>query len=333
MHLAIDLGLHQEQVEDSDEAYGPSSNKGAHPVDESRTRTSGQAQWMCDMRRRLWWCTYAFDRLVNACVGRPFGINEHAINTELPSILDDEFITSSGFPDPSCGAVVSYKHASHHHFRLNLLQSEMIQVLQYNQGRTARAAKRGHITCTHASAPCPFISRFDSFGSWFVDMEKRLQLWRASIPTPEQTGVAYSPDFLEMGYWQAILLLHTRLGSTSAMHRALNRKSTHGAFANLPVDAEQSHLKVAEASQKIIRICRQLHLRGLTRYTFISTHQLFVAGISYLEAIRSWQSLRNKVGCHLVLPTIDELWLIIPAYRPWMKWTLLFCLPNQSSQT
>ncbi|GJN80141.1 fungal specific transcription factor domain-containing protein [Purpureocillium lilacinum] len=299
--LAIDLGLHQEDSDDADDADALDSDKTAPRETTSKGTNSehGRSQWTRDLRRRLWWCTYTFDRLVSTCVGRPFGINEHAITTELPSLLDDDYITESGFIEPPHANGPSYKHASHHHFRLHLLQSEIVQVLQFNQGKVARAAKKRRNYSAQTNTPCPFIAHFDSFGSWLVDMEKRLHLWRASTPTSEETGVAYSTLFLELGYWQAVILLHGKRGSNPALKKALYRKQ-NGRKADRDEDTDQSHLKVAEAGQKVIRLYRQLHLQGLIRYTYISTHQLFVAGMSYLEAIHSSETLRGRV-------TLDEV--------------------------
>jgi len=61
------------------------------------SKERGRREWIRDMRRRLWWCVYSFDRLVSTCVGRPFGITDQVITTEWPSVLDDKDITTEGF--------------------------------------------------------------------------------------------------------------------------------------------------------------------------------------------------------------------------------------------
>ena len=61
VRLAVDLGLHYEDgsgVDDIDQERPDSANTHAHSAN------SGQRQWMRDLRRRLWWCVYSFDRLV-----------------------------------------------------------------------------------------------------------------------------------------------------------------------------------------------------------------------------------------------------------------------------
>ena len=61
VRLAVDLGLHSEEgsvVEAVDIGHTKSSNISVQPGNQ------GQRQWTRDVRRRLWWCVYSFDRLV-----------------------------------------------------------------------------------------------------------------------------------------------------------------------------------------------------------------------------------------------------------------------------
>jgi hypothetical protein len=78
VRLAVDLGLH---YEDADlEAKKPSNPHGP------KTEKEGRREWVRDMRRRLWWCVYNLDRLVSTCVGRPFGIADEVISTQVQFI-------------------------------------------------------------------------------------------------------------------------------------------------------------------------------------------------------------------------------------------------------
>lgn len=65
-------------------------------------------------------------------------------------------------------------------------------------------------------------------------------------------------------------------------------------------DEDRVYLKVAEAGQKILRLYRQLHLVGLVNYTYLATHHLFMAGISYLYAIWHSPIVRSRL-------TMDEV--------------------------
>jgi hypothetical protein len=298
VRLAVDLGLHYEDSVDVDgmvpDPMAELEQNEVNLAKETSPEERGKRLWVRDMRRRLWWCTYSFDRLVSTCVGRPFGISDQVIITELPSLLDDEYITPTGFLEPPTNNQPSYKHVAHHYFRLRLLQSEILQVLQYNQAQASRAGSQSApYPEMHHHLPSPFLVQFDSYRSWRIDIDRRLYLWKTSAPTRQKTGVAFSTEFLELNYWQAIIMLYRQSLSVPAMfegeYNTSNEVNSPTAFtAELREDEDRVYLKVAEAGQKILRIYRQLHLSGLVSYTYLSTHHLFMAGISYLYAI--WHS-------------------------------------------
>ncbi|KAL7818836.1 N-terminal binuclear Zn cluster-containing protein [Trichoderma aethiopicum] len=301
VRLAVDLGLHHEDGVDMDDSGQQHTNGGG--------ADRGRRLWIRDMRRRLWWCTYSFDRLVSTCVGRPFGISDQVITTEFPSLLDDAYITPNGFTEPPAGQdQPSYKRVAHHYFRLRMLQSEILQVLQYNQAQITRStgAQAGSsIPEWSRQLPSPYLVRFDSYRSWRVDIERRLREWKDCAPSKHETGVAFSTEFLDLNYWQAIVLLYKQSLSIPAMfegeYNPSNEVNSPTAFtAELREDEERIYLKVAEAGQKILRIYRQLHLSSLVSYTYLSTHHLFTAGISYLYAIWHSPAVRSRL-------TMDEV--------------------------
>lgn len=301
VRLAVDLGLHHEDGIDV-ETLSDLPETGARSR-EASNQERGRRLWIRDMRRRLWWCTYSFDRLVSTCVGRPFGISDQVITTELPSLLDDDYITPAGLVEPPHDELqVSYKHVAHHYFRLRMLQSEILQVLQYNQSQFARAGGQGTTYSEmHSHLPSPFLVQFASFREWRHDIDERLLKWKMSAPTRDETGVAFSTEFLELNYWQAIIMLYRQSLSVPAMfegeYNTSNEVDSPRGFTTteLREDEDRIYLKVAEAGQKILRIYRQLHLSGLVSYTYLSTHHLFMAGISYLYAIWHSSTVRSRL--------------------------------------
>ncbi|KAK4662767.1 hypothetical protein QC763_603420 [Podospora pseudopauciseta] len=295
VRLAVDLGLHYEDGKDVDAGLGGEQQR------ENAASERGRREYTRDMRRRLWWCTYSFDRLVSVCVGRPFGISDQVITTEFPSLLDDKYITPNGFLEAPPNAP-TYKLVAHHYFRLRLLQSEISQVLQYQQARVARDfgqnQKNPHM---HTSLPSPFLSRFDSFRSWRINIDKRLYEWKMTAPKKQDTGVAFLTDFLDLNYWQAIIMLYRQSLSVPEMfegeyHTAKEVESPSVHSVELREDEDRVYLKVAEAGQKILRLYRQLHLAGLVNHTYLTTHHLFVAGISYLYAIWHSPIVRSRLS-------------------------------------
>ncbi|KAI5868529.1 hypothetical protein GGS23DRAFT_602286 [Durotheca rogersii] len=311
VRLAVDLGLHYEDGKDVEFDLAASAKANAdvagEKAREAYLRERGRREYIRDLRRRLWWCTYSFDRLVSACVGRPFGVSDQVITTEFPSMLDDRYITPAGFTKAPAVGEVTYKIVAKHYFRLRLLQSEILQVLQYQQTQMARFnGQNTRNEYMHTQLPSPFLSRFDSFRSWRKNIDGRLYEWKNSAPNKQDSGVAFSPEFLELNYWQAIIMLYRQSLSVPAMFESeyntskeVNSPSIY--TTELREDEERVYVKVAEAGQKILRLYRQLHLIGLVNYTYLATHHLFMAGISYLYAI--WHS--HVVRSRLTMDEVD----------------------------
>lgn len=227
------------------------------------------------------------------------------MTTEFPSLLEDHYITTTGFTKSMQPPLEpTYKLVAHHYFRLRLLQSEILQVLQYQQAQIARANGRNRQDhFLHPKLPSPFLSKFDSFRSWRVDIDKRLWKWKLAAPSKQETGVAFSVEFLDLNYWQAIILLYRQSLSVPAVFEGEYNTSTEFNSPSVhsiePLeDEDRVYLKVAEAGQKILRLYRQQHLLGLVNYTYFATHQIFTAGISYLYAIWHSPVVRSRLVSH-----------------------------------
>lgn len=298
VRLGVDLGLHYEDGTGIDENVEPglaSSQADAvtgataeYPASVSggiEAKERGRRQWVRDLRRRLWWCVYSFDRLVSTCVGRPFGITDQAITTEFPSVLDDDHITPAGFTGlPNTLHGPSYKRASHHYFRLRLLQSEILQVLQYRQAQHVLGSKRsGHNEYMHTNLASPFLQNFDSFQDWRRDIDRRLWEWKESAPQQQDTAVKFSVYFLELNYWQAVIMLYRQSLSVPAIF-AGEVNPSDDVSSPISVNREEQEdeddvfMKLAEAGQRVLKLYRQLHRLRLVNYTFLATHHLFMAG-------------------------------------------------------
>ncbi|KAL8694570.1 MAG: hypothetical protein Q9218_000826 [Villophora microphyllina] len=260
--LGVDLGLHYEEGTDLDAL---DQRQGVDAV------KRGRREWMRDLRRRLWWCVYSFDRLVSTCVGRPFGITDLVITTDFPTLLDDENITRSGFTVPSENfSGPSYKRVSHHYFGLRLLQSEILEVLQFRQAQQAHASssKHGH-RYMHTKVCLSFLQPFESFQAWRQDIDRRLWEWKESAPLQQDTNVKFPVQFLELNYWQAIIMLYRH--SLGALPKHGGRLSfsdnvnSPTAFGIVEEGVDESvYLKVAEAGQRVLLLYRQLHRIHLT---------------------------------------------------------------------
>ncbi|KAH8196516.1 hypothetical protein TruAng_009312 [Truncatella angustata] len=305
VRLAVDLGLYLEDgkelpsVPEPDPAVDPQ-------LQDTHIRQRGRRQYVRDLRRRLWWCTYSLDRLVSTCVGRPVGVSDQVVTTEFPTLLEDRYITPSGFTRPLSPNEPTFKHVSYHYFRLRLLQSEILQVLQYQQTQMARAGGQNKKNrFMHTQLPSPFLNRFDSFRSWRIDIDKRLHDWKQESPSQQESGVKFSPEFYDLNYWQAVILLYRQSLEVPEMFEGEYNTSKEVNSPSLyppetTGDEDRVYMKVAEAGQRILRIYRQLHLQGLVNFTYLATHHLFMAGISYLYAIWHSPLVRSRL-------TMDEV--------------------------
>lgn len=300
VRLAIDMGLHQEDAStaaaltagDATDFNGDTTVDAAEEsLAPSPPTEKGKREYARDFRRRLWWCVYSLDRLVSTCVGRPFGITDEAVTTEFPSLADDRFITPAGVPELAFeSAKPTYKLVAYHYFRLRLLQSEILQVLQHRQAQMAR--ERGinqDNPFIHTRLPSPFLRDFDgSFRLWRQDIDRRLSEWKISAPTQQDTGVQFNPLFLELNYWQAVIMLYRQSLTVPPLLaeelRSTNEDVQSPSMPNIEEreDEDSIFMKVAEAGQKVLKIYRQLHRIHLVNYTFLATHHLFMAGI-YLK--------------------------------------------------
>ena len=129
-------------------------------------------------------------------------------------------------------------------------------------------------------------------------------------------GVQFSPLFLELNYWQALIMLYRQsLVVPSGLQEELgNTGSDMGSpsMSNLEEreDEDLVFLKVAEAGQKVLKLYRQLHRVHLVNYTFLATlfmagefnlHRnstaLMCAGISFLYAVWHSVHVRSLLVC------------------------------------
>jgi hypothetical protein len=332
VRLALDLGLHADDGIESNavkqlgsKELGEASNQGESPDE-------GFRKYISDWRRRLWWCVYSFDRLVCSVVGRPFGIADSFVTTEFPSLVRDEFITPSGFlPRQDSSLLPTPKLVSYHYFRLRLLHSEILQVLHHRQVQLAR--ERGLIQenpYTQRDLPCPYLKSFDdNFLLWREDVDRRLAEWNQSAPTQDDAGVRFSPMFFELNYWQTIVMLY-RQSLSVPQGLADDLKSVPQDVQSPVLSNLDEHenrdvvfIKVAQAGQKILKLYRQLHRKYLVNYTYLATHHLFIAGISFLYCL--WYS--PLVRGHL---TLDDVDFTVLAATSVLDDLIVFCPPARA---
>lgn len=153
MRMCIDLGFHSERTIEISGA-GPDEN---------------------DLKRRLFWVTYGFDRSLSTMLGRPFTIDDSKIDVKLPDRSLSEKTRSQVL----------------HWIKLQKILSSIVS----RSPSTRNEDSRGSIV--HNS----------SIEIWTTDMARELALWHeqaANLSDP----VNYSLDWWKYWYQNALLVLH-----------------------------------------------------------------------------------------------------------------------------
>jgi hypothetical protein len=190
-------------------------------------------------------------------------------------------------------------------------------VLQHRQAQQARASGANQRNeFMHTKLPSPFLAKFESFRAWRADIDRRLQEWKDSAPTQMDAGVQFSPLFLELNYWQAVIMLYRQsLVVPSGLQGVLGTTGSDvGSPSVVSLDEREDEdlvfLKVAEAGQKVLKLYR-LYLLGdppplYGRLVIPSVYMTLltqIPGISFLYAV--WHSVHVRS----LLVSLAYLWL------------------------
>ncbi|KAL2868116.1 Zn(II)2Cys6 transcription factor [Aspergillus lucknowensis] len=144
-----------------------------------------------EMRTRIFWVAYTFDRLVCTMMGRPIGIRDEACDMRFPSAISDPDLARTAFDQGGCSETPSHMSYSVHLFRLAKINSE-IKYVMHSINRD-----------TPAYAFPPVRDIF----SWQQDMIKSLDDWLSGIPRlivgvdPEMTRLC------KLKYHETMILL------------------------------------------------------------------------------------------------------------------------------
>lgn len=254
LRLAVDLGLHWETEE---------HRLHLDPV-------------LLDQRRRLWYSTYLFDRLLCITLGRPFGIPD-GNNVDLPAIyVENSRQTPNEFD-------IHARRGHNHLIIMAQYESEIKQVL-YNNSRNPTIAW-----------PKP------DYPLWMRDIQCRLQDWYASIPPPSNAHP--SSIFASQAYWDAIynntlLFLHRPNPVISQPSSETLRISFEAALKVI------SSIKMLHRARKIDVMWKWVHhlfMAGLTVLYGLWQH-------SDLQLTETKESISVLQSCSSTLSALSERW-------------------------
>ena len=135
----------------------------------------------------------------------------------------------------------------------------------------------------HTKLSSPYLQGFEGFHAWRRDIDRRLWEWKESAPLQEDTTVQFSVKFLELNYWQAVIMLYRQsLSIPPSLAGEMSPSEEVSSPLSFNVDDcdddEEVFLKVAEAGQRVLKLYFQLHRVHLVNYTYLATVHLFMAG-------------------------------------------------------
>ena len=137
----------------------------------------------------------------------------------------------------------------------------------------------------HTKLSSSFLQPFnDSFHAWRRDIDRRLWEWKESAPLQQDTTVSFNIRFLELNYWQAVIMLYRQslsVPKTFAGEQAPLSDVQSPLSPNVEdhESDDEIYLKVAEAGQRVLKLYRQLHKAHVVNYTYLATVHLFMAGM------------------------------------------------------
>ncbi|KAK7755025.1 hypothetical protein SLS62_002839 [Diatrype stigma] len=216
-------------------------------------------QPLLEERRRLYWATYRFDRLLAITLGRPFGIADQSMNTGYPSphnLCDRASVSREAEAD------VHSQRAANHVLKLYRLESEIKHVL-YHQLQGA--------TLAYPRANYPV---------WFHDIQSRLRTWQDEIP--DLSEASSESIYANQSWWgalwcNAILLLHRP-------------------NPLVPVPTSESLQTCFDVSCRSIQAIKTLQREGKVSVAWMWAHHLFLAGLTMIYCIWQSQEVRNAAS-------------------------------------
>ena len=128
-------------------------------------------------------------------------------------------------------------------------------MLQYRQAQRLHESKKQKVNeYMHTKLSSSFLQNHVSFHAWRKDIDRRLWEWKESAPAQEDTAVQFPIQFLELNYWQAVIMLYrqslsvppTLAGEVSPSDDVVSPISVNTEELE---DEDDIYLKVAEAGQ------------------------------------------------------------------------------------
>lgn len=254
VRLAIDLGLHR-----------PSEH-------------SNNTLLRTEIRKRVFWSSYALDCNISFALGRPCAIRDVDINLDLPLCLSDRDLLNNVL-SPNLPSLANREDMSTfiHVIRVRSLQS----------------------TIRDTFYPAKVVPKSDQNIQEIRNaIRASLDEWIASAPRYSGSDVAtfQSAEWFQLSYSHSLLLLY--------------RPSP------LCPTANNDSLRVcSDASISLITSYTSLYAKNKIIYTWIALHSIFMASITMLYTLWVSSEIRSSTRQQLVKSNIAQCLMLVEAMR------------------
>ncbi|PLB48920.1 Zn(II)2Cys6 transcription factor [Aspergillus steynii IBT 23096] len=234
-----------------------------------------------EMRTRVFWVVYTFDRTIGTMMGRPVGVRDEACDLRLPMDIADQDLTRGNVRERN--PTESFSHISFgiHLFKVARLNSE-IKYVMHSISREPPA---------YAYPPVRDIF------TWQKEILEKLQSWRSEIPQSESS---MSAKLCEAKYHEMMILV---LRPSPA----------------IPEPSEQSAVMCYRHAMALLESFRDLYKNDCLQYSRLVVHSIFLGTLVVLHSI--WKLPDIAASIHIdelsanltsslnILSSIGEYWL------------------------
>ncbi|ENH69863.1 Positive regulator of purine utilization [Fusarium oxysporum f. sp. cubense race 1] len=212
-----------------------------------------------EMRARIFWVIYSFDRIIATMMGRPIGLRDEGCELRMPLGLSDERLVSQRqqqITEPSSDMSVAV-----HLFEAAKLNSEIKYIAQSIIRDTPRYA----------------YPRVTNINDWQNAMLQRLDEWSDKIPGLGDSDMLYLRTTCQLRYHGLRMLL---LRPSPA----------------IPKPPKEALVKCHQSARESLQLFDQLYKKNLLVHSWTTFHGLVLSSITLLYCIQSVSEIARSTG-------------------------------------
>ncbi|KAF7593827.1 hypothetical protein BBP40_010762 [Aspergillus hancockii] len=236
-----------------------------------------------EMRTRVFWVVYTFDRTIGTMMGRPVGIRDEACDLRLPMDISDDNLVRQDVQERTSEQPPSHISFGIHLFKAARLNSE-IKYIMHSVSREPPA---------YAYPPIRDIF------IWQREMLERLQAWKSETPHAGSVN-NMSATICEIKYHEMMILI---LRPSPA----------------IPEPQEESSTLCFRHAMELLQSFRELYKHDALQYSRLVVHSIFLATLVVLHSIWKLPDIsaniqiddlsKNITAALNILSSIGEYWL------------------------